>query len=208
MLLLVMVFVCGSASANVRYPLYIGITGGYGTTTWGMLATVNDPANPATFSVPIGAKEGGFAWGAMLGLMLSQYFALEFQYNHFPTAHITLLANSIYFLFDPNNKVINSSTHAYSLFGKFIIPIALVKNLSGYAGAGVEYIQRDDILAHKGNIGALFGVGLMYLMMQHLTAQVGFQLFTGYGKSSDEPVLFYIPFLYQLQFALAYHFTL
>lgn len=194
------------AFASVPNPIYIGISGGYGSTTWSQL-TVNS-SSPAAASSPIAANDDGFVWGFLLGYQFSKNFALEANYMNFPKSTITFAPFSFYFPTNPNSVTINSYTHAFSLFAKFIVPIHFVNHLSVFANAGAEYTHRDDILADKGRLGAIFGFGFIYALSQHISAQLAAQFYTGYGKAEILPANDYIPFLYQIQLALAYHFSL
>lgn len=195
------------ANANVPYPLYFGFSSGYGATTWSMIATANTITNPAILSAPVGAKDTGYVWGFLLGYYIDSFFAVEFNYMHFPLTTITFFPASLYFPNSINPVTITSKTASYSLFGKFIIPTHLIKNLSAFANAGLAITCRKDILANKHHAEAIFGAGLIYIIGQ-VSAQVAFQYYTGYGKSEMLPAYDFIPFLYQVQFALAYHLKL
>ena len=52
--------------SDAALPFYLGLTGGYGATTWGQLVPQN--ANVAmSLSTPTQVSESGFAWGVVGG---------------------------------------------------------------------------------------------------------------------------------------------
>src|SRR5579871_4456332 len=64
-----------------KYPIYLGITGGYGWTTWGGLVPPKNKQNFATnMSTPTYINEGGTLWGVFAGYEFLPYFALEGAY--------------------------------------------------------------------------------------------------------------------------------
>lgn len=70
------------------HPFYVGVTGGYGATTWGNLVP-KDPDNYAlNTSVPLRVSEGGKVWGLFAGYQFIPAFALELSYMRYPNAKI------------------------------------------------------------------------------------------------------------------------
>ena len=74
-------FVLGDVFAqdlpNHHLP-YIGLIGGYGSTTWDGLVPSNRNQNIAmNMSTPIAVEEGGNVWGVLAGYEFSPHFAVE-----------------------------------------------------------------------------------------------------------------------------------
>ena len=191
-------------TARYPNPIYLGITLGYGSTTWGSLIDKNkhSAANVAT---PIKVHEGGFVYGFYAGYEFSPYFAIETHYTHYQTADVYFLKTSDYYILY-KIKEIRSKTEAYNINAKVMAPFFHTK-LRVYADAGAATIHRSDKLARTNwHLGPTFGAGANYLVNSHFMIEAGFQYYTGWGKSQVDPVDNFIPFLYDAQLRLAYRF--
>lgn len=188
------------AMSTTFHPAYAGILLGYGNTNWNQM--VSQDASTAT-STPTSAGGSGLADGIMLGYSLSQYFALEADFTHFPDADLVFSPYSVY---RPLTEL-TSKTNAYALFGKFMLPLDQGK-FSAFSEIGPGYVQRNDDLAQKGHFSGSFGVGLDYNINSHWMTELGLQYYTGYGDSTLKPAYDYIPFLYTVNLRIAYRFSL
>ena len=103
--LTVCTILCQKSTAGVssfEHPLYLGIAGGYGSTTWEGLVPPKKNQNIAmSLSTPTEVSEGGGAWGFFGGYELNPYFALEAGYMRYPDAQVSFDPISICCLF-PN----------------------------------------------------------------------------------------------------------
>lgn len=190
-------------------PLYIGATVGYGTTVWSLMVAQRSDSL-ATFASPIHAKDDGVTGGVIIGYYFSRYFALEATYVHFPDTSLAFLNPTVYSVWQDNYDgydYMKSRSFAVGVSAKFIIPIKYIQHLHVFASVGGGAVLRRDFLTNDKTVGhasGIFGAGFIYNFPHHILSQIGFQLFTGYGKASSEPVLNYIPFLWQVNLALAY----
>src|SRR3990167_10371556 len=102
-----------------RYPFYGGLTGGYGSTTWGELVPQN--ANVAmSLSTPTSVSEGGFAWGLFGGYEFIPQFALEASYMHYQAARLYFDPMSL-FSFDYDGRTeLTSNIETVSLMAKIM----------------------------------------------------------------------------------------
>lgn len=198
---------------HVKHPFYFGSSFGYGNTDWSEITTAESTPNqfnPATFSAPIGATQGGFAYGGFMGYQFSEHFTLEAIYTRYPQTKVT-------FSQDGNNYNIGelkTDTNAYSLVGKILVPFGFT-HIYIYADAGVTYVRRldkkivglpqttpnfkkEDI----GHFGPSFGFGIAYNITEHLFTEGSFQYTTGYGKADMRPAENYVPFVYSLLLSL------
>jgi hypothetical protein len=168
----------------------------------------NGNMNPAVASAPIGADDDGLNWGILLGYRFSANFALEASYNHFADSEITLSQYNIeipkYNLGDGSEDVsFTSKTEAWTLQTKFFLPEQFFNvNIDFFSSLGLELTHRSDVLTDISQVGGVFGAGLSYDINKHLTSQIYFNYFTGYGASSVYPCEDYIPFIYQINTAL------
>ncbi len=182
-----------------KYPIYLGLLFGYGNTNWSELVSQDDLSDAST---PTSAKGSGVALGLVGGYEINKYFAVETNVIRFPSSKVKFIRGSIY----PISSM-NSKTYAISVAGKFMVPVGHT-GVRAYAEAGPAYIHRADTLADIGRFTPMFGVGANYDFTQHIMGEFNFQYYAGYGKSVDNPAYYYIPFLYTLNFRLAYRFNL
>ena len=188
------------------HPFYIGIMGGYGSTTWEGLVPPNDKKGVAMLiSTPVETNEGGGLWGVVAGYELIPTFALEGSYNRYPNAKV---------MFDPNSYVtykyngltsLTTRTESISFMGKFMVPIPHT-DIRAYSSGGAARVHRQDQIKECWHIGPTFGLGLNYNFTNRIMGEIGFNYTGGYGESETDPVEDYVPFLYSSFIQLAYRF--
>lgn len=182
------------------YHYYGGVLLGYGNTNWDQMISQDASTSVST---PTTAGGSGVAEGLMLGYSINPHFSFEGDFTHFPNADLTFEPYSVY---APLTET-TSKTNAYTIFGKFMLPIGESK-VSAFSEIGPAYVQRNDDLAEKGHFGGAFGVGADYYFTPHWMGELGFQYYTGFGDSTLKPAYDYIPFLYTVNLRLAYRFDL
>lgn len=181
------------------HPFYVGGILGYGNTNWSQMVSQDSASANST---PISAGGSGVMVGAFAGYELTSHFAVEANYMRFPSANIKFEPDNVYGI-----DSFTSYTNEYGVMGKFMVPIGSSK-FKAFSEVGPAYVQRDDILAKEGKIGAGFGLGVDYNINQRWMSELGFQYYTGFGASEFKPVYDYIPFLYTLNLRIAYRFSL
>ncbi|STX29479.1 Uncharacterised protein [Legionella beliardensis] len=185
--------------------IYVGLTGGYGSTTWEGLVPADKNKNGAmTISTPIHVNEGGFMWGFFSGYEFSPHFAIESHYRHYPSAQVDFDKDSL-FAFDHHNTThFTSHTETIGLMGKIML---IVPNTSMqiYSGAGVAGIHRYDVISNDWRKVPTFDIGFN-LIGKHFMFGLGGNYTAGYGESEIDPAKDYFPFLYSVFMNLAYRF--
>lgn len=190
------------------YPVYLGIDGGWGTTDWHhFIAKANtaDELSSLSLSLPISANDSGIVYGAYLGIEISPFFAMELNYMRFPETTVIFENQSLYFMDIPGQVNMPSSTYAYNLVGKFMVPIGH-SHLRGFANAGAGLIHRRDVLVDTAHVGPTFGIGLNEIFLSRLMLELAFQYYAGFGKATFEPAFNFIPFLNTVHLKLSYRF--
>ncbi len=177
-----------------RFPGYLGVTVGYGATTWGYLIPPDDNA-ALGLSTPIRVSENGTLWGLYGGYEVNHAFAFEAAYMHYPTAKVYFDPASL-FTFENNLTGFVTHTQAISLVGKFMIVIPRNTDFRIYSSVGAAGIHRDDLLSNRWKLSPKFGVGLTYLITEHMMAELGIEYLAGDGVSELNPAESFIPFLY------------
>lgn len=190
----------------LRFPFYIGVIGGYGSTTWDGLVPKDSNQNSAiTISTPIDVKEGGGVWGGYAGYEVTPFFAFETMYMRYPYAQVFFDPFSI-FSFEHDNQIeFNTFTETLSVMGKIslIVPNTKVRVFSGVGLAG---LHRDDDLLNAWRLSPTFEAGFNYRLTDHIMAELAGVYVAGYGESMLNPTVCYFPFLYSLSARLAYFF--
>jgi hypothetical protein len=184
-----------------QFPFYLGISGGYGTTTWNQLVSRNQTA-AMVLATPIRADEGGATWGIFGGYEFNPSFALEASFLRYPTAKIYFDPMSL-FAFDHGSTVLSTKTETLSLSGKFMVRLPHTA-IRAYSSAGAAGIHRDDYVTKAWILGASFGVGFNYNINTHLMGEIGSTYTTGSGQSELDPAEHYLPFTYAIFARLAY----
>lgn len=208
------------AAAQVEHPFYMGASLGYGSTDWSEL--VNHDSNPSDASqvlnaAPESAEDKGRDYGFFVGYTFTPNYALELTYRRFQTSYIHFDTDYSQYYTNNNVQIANfdSSTYNYSLLNKFIWNVT--DNFGLFSDFGPGYTHRYDILAGASNgtsngpqglgqLVATFGAGANYEITPHFMATVEGDYSTGWGKSELYPVDNYVPFLYSVDFKLAYRF--
>lgn len=186
--------------------VYVGFNMGGGYTTWEYLVDTQDPApDPIDPSTPTNVKEGGPSWGVVFGFNVSRNFALELQYMQFADSHITFDAfgASSYNL---STNTIVSKTDAYSLSGKFFVPVGVNTRLRAFAAVGAGTVERHDVINNTSCVTPYLSAGADYHFNPHWILESGFQYYTGFGTSELMPVTHFIPFAWDGYVRLAYQF--
>ncbi|MDX1900522.1 MAG: outer membrane beta-barrel protein [Gammaproteobacteria bacterium] len=198
---LLLMFLVSVARANsvdpredIRHSLYIGLTGGYGSTTWGELVPSKQVVAMDT-STPIHATEGGAIWGFFAGYEFSPAFAAEIAYTRYPTADVQFDPLSI-FAFEHNGLTeFATHTESFSLSGKLMIQLPNNK-FKLFSSVGAAELHRYDVIKNLWRLSPTFGAGLQYFMTKHIFTEIGFIYTAGRGESELDPANDYIPFLY------------
>jgi hypothetical protein len=194
----------GTTGSVDKHPLYLGVLGGYGSTTWQGLVPNKKNQNAAlNMSTPISVKEGGGTWGVLLGYEFSPYFAFEANYMHYPDSTIYFDESSI-FTFDHDGALsLTTKTDSINLIGKIMLVVPHT-NFRIYSGAGLANIYRKDILVDDWRSSPIFSLGINYNFTNHLMGELVGNYTTGFGESILSPADSYFPFLYSITAHLAY----
>lgn len=188
------------------HSLYLGVLGGYASTTWDGLVPNSKKQNAAlNMSTPVEVKEGGDAWGVFAGYEITPHFALETTYLHYSDAKI-FFDNTSLFTFEHDNLThFVTQTESFSLMAKLMIFLPNTK-VRLFSSAGIANVHRKDLLVNDWHLGPTFGLGLNYHFNEHFMAEFGGNYIAGYGESQLSPADTYYPFLYSATFRLAYYF--
>jgi hypothetical protein len=178
-----------------RFPGYLGVTVGYGATTWGYLVPTDTDNFALRMATPIRVAENGTLWGLYGGFEVNRFFAFEAAYMHYPTAKIYFDSAS-FFSSEHTLGGFVSHTQALSLVGKFMIVIPRNTNFRLYSSVGPAGVHRDDLLNNSWKLSPKFGVGLTYLITEHMMAELGIEYLAGAAVSELNPAENFIPFLY------------
>lgn len=184
-----------------RYPFYVGLSYGYGSTTWEYL--VPDENNVAlALSTPTKSREGGPAWGAIIGYELIPTFGLELAYQRYANANVTF---DEYSLISYENDIVDfaTKTETVSLVGKFMLFIPTTQ-YRVFASAGAAEIHRADMIYNHWHLSPTFGVGINVNATPHFMAEVGGDYTAGDGVTELSPSDHFVPFLWSMHLRLAY----
>jgi hypothetical protein len=186
--------------------IYLGLIGGYGSTTWEGLVPNKAKQNSAlNLSTPIKVNEGGAVWGIFGGYEFIPAFAVELSYMNFPKAKVFFDPMSL-FSFENNDKLsFLTKTDSLNLMAKVMLSI-LKTSFKFYSSAGVAGLHRHDLLANHWRLSPSFGVGINYPLGKHCMAEIGGNYTAGYGESQLSPTDSFYPFLYSITARLAYRF--
>jgi hypothetical protein len=189
-----------------RYPFYVGLAGGYGSTTWNMLVPSAHKANSAmALSTPTDVREGGFAGGVFAGYEIIPQFAVELNYTKYPQANLSFSKRSLFSYRNNHSTGFTSNTENVGLVGKFmvIIPRTTVR---AFSSVGIAGIHRADMLANQWRATPTFNVGFNYNLTPHVMTELAVNYTGGAGESELTPTDDYIPFLYAVYLRLGYRF--
>jgi hypothetical protein len=195
-----------STSSTKHHPIYIGVIGGYGSTTWDGLVPSNNNKNDAlSMSTPVEVSEGGSVWGALIGYEFNRYFAIEANYLKY--AHADVIFGDLSLFTFENNGIthFNTKTETVSLIGKIMMDIPSTQ-FKAYSGAGVANLHREDMLIDEWRVTPIFEMGFIYPVAEHFMAELTGNYTAGFGESQLNPAETYFPFLYSVTVRLAYRF--
>lgn len=200
-----------SDSHNNLFPsktVYFGVNMGGGSTEWKYLVDTIDPSDSSTEGfTPVSVSEGGPSWGVVFGYDVSKNFAIELQYMQFADANISFGPDTAYVYPGTTTPLIDmiSKTDAYSLSGKFFVPVGGVNtHLRSFAAIGVGTVERYDVLQNSSCVTPYVSAGLDYNFTAHWIVESGFQYYTGFGASQELPADSFIPFAWDAYGRLAY----
>ncbi len=202
---------CGAVFAGemghmpqASHPFYVGVNGGYGSTTWkGLVPNLDNQNVVLSMSTPIDVQEGGWVWGGMVGFEFLSNWGVEFNYLHFPTATVFFDPGSFFSFDNEGETTLSTKTEALSLMAKVMVPVPNTL-FRAYSSVGVGWIHRDDVINEMWLAVPAFGVGVNYALSEHFMAEVAANYLSGYGESELSPANNYIPFLYAVYARLAY----
>ena len=189
-----------------KQPLYVGLMGGYGSTTWqGLVPQIGNQNTALSISTPIDISEGGLVWGAVAGYEITKYFALEADYMMYPDATIFFDKNSI-FAFEHNNEIsLKTQTQTASLNARVMLVLPKT-SMRLFSSAGIATVIRKDNVAQLSRVSPTFGFGVNILFTEHIMGEIGTNYTAGYGESELNPVEDFVPFLYSIFGKIAYRF--
>jgi len=195
------------ADANyAKYPFYLGVTGGYGKTTWQGLVPPENKQNVATdVFTPKYVNEGGALWGLFGGYEFLPYFALEAAYLRYPNAKISFDSSSLFSFENNGLTYFTSKTETISLMAKIMMFIPLT-DVRAYSSLGVAEVHRSDPINEHWTGSPSFGAGFNYNLTERVMVELGAVYTAGKGQSELNPVEDYFPFLYSVFLQLAYRF--
>jgi opacity protein-like surface antigen len=194
------------SSEPFYYPTYLGVLGGFGSTTWqGLVPSIANQNLALNISTPIAVSEGGGIWGFFAGYEASRYFAIEANYIFYPNAHITFDQDSLYTYNHDGLTSFDTHTDTASLMAKvmLVVPRTTVR---AYSSFGIAGVRRKDKTYSDWRAAPTFGVGINYNFTQRIMGELGFNYTAGYGESELNPTNDYVPFLYSGFLKLAYRF--
>ena len=193
-----------------RHPLYVGVTGGYGSTTWtGLVPLDLSEANEETLAMklatPVKVDEGGGVWGGFAGFEFIPQFALEASYMHYHDARV--IFDELSSFTDKSNGLLEfvTQTETITFMGKFMLFIPRTK-LRVYSSIGGAALHRKDMLRNSWRYTPTFGVGLNTNFNPHVMGEIAGNFTAGYGEARMDPTIVYFPFLYSVFARLAYRF--
>ena len=186
------------------HPFYVGLNGGYGSTTWkGLVPSPDNQSIVLNISTPTNVHEGGWVWGGVAGFDFSPFVGVELNYLSYPKAEIFFHESSLFSFENDGQTQLNTHTQTVSLMAKvmFVIPQTIVR---AYSSVGVGWIHRGDKINDIWLVAPSFGAGFNYPLAEHLMTEIAANYMSGYGESELNPTNDYIPFVYAVYFRLAY----
>jgi opacity protein-like surface antigen len=188
-----------------KHPFYFGVTGGYGSTTWGHLVPPKEKQNAAMLlATPLKATEGGGLWGVFVGYEIIPTFALEASYSRYPNATIFYSPLSIFSFEHDGVTEVTTKTETVSLLAKFMLLIPHTAGVRAYSSAGAAEVHRYDMIQDRWRLSPTFGVGVNYNITDRIMLEVGANYTAGYGEAELDPTQDFVPFLYSVFGRLAF----
>ncbi|MDF1646010.1 MAG: outer membrane beta-barrel protein [Legionellaceae bacterium] len=191
-------------AVSEAHPFYLGLNGGYGSTTWkGLVPKLDKQSIVLNISTPTDVHEGGGVWGGVMGFEFSPFLGVELNYLAYPRAEVFFDEGSLYAFENSGQVQLNTHTETVSLMARFmlVLPRTLVRP---YSSIGVGWIHRADEINNAWLVAPSFGAGLNYPISKHFIGEFAANYMSGYGESELSPANDFIPFLYAVYFKLAY----
>jgi hypothetical protein len=189
-----------------RYPFYVGVAGGYASTTWGALVPSANKSNSAmALSTPVNVNEGGLMGGVFAGYEFIPQFAVELNYTKYPQATLTFSKKSLFSYRNNHSTGFTTNTENVGLVGKFMVIIPCT-TIRAFSSVGIAGIHRADVLANEWRPSPTFNVGINYNITPHVMAELAANYTGGAGEAELTPTDDYIPFLYGVYLRLGYRF--
>lgn len=199
-------FIFNVAAQNTMkaHSPYIGIIGGYGSTTWdGLVPSTRNQNAAMNMSTPVDVDEGGGVWGLLAGYEFSPYFAIEGSYLKYPDAKVTFDNLSLFTFNHQGATQFTTHTESLNVLGKIMLVIPHTQ-IRAYSGAGIANLHREDVVVDDWRVSPTFGVGIVYSINEHLMGFLSGDYTAGFGESQLNPADTYFPFLYSVTVRLAY----
>ncbi len=211
-LFLIVIAFCGSVFAYAGsttadfdpHPFYIGVNGGYGSTTWkGLVPSQEKKSIVLNMSTPTDVREGGGVWGGVVGFDFSPWFGMDVNYLSYPKAEVFFDETSLFSFENNGRALLATHTQTVSLMAKFmvVIPETIMRL---YSSVGVGWIHRGDEINDSWLVAPSFGAGLNYPISEHWMGEIAANYISGYGESEISPANDFIPFVYAVFFRVAY----
>ncbi len=195
-----------AADNKFTHPFYIGVTGGFGSTTWAGLVPTEENKNLAlSLSTPLKVTEGGGVWGFFGGYELSKFFAIEASYTKYQDAKIEFDEFSIFSFNNNGLTEFTTQTETVNLIGKVMLIIPKT-DIRLFSSAGAAAVRRKDIIYNDWRASPTFGAGLNYNFTPHIMTEFGANYTAGYGEAQLSPTDSYLPFLYSIFLRLGLRF--
>ena len=193
-----------ASTGTLHHPLYIGVTGGYGSTTWeGLVPSEKDQNIAMNLSTPTEVTEGGNVWGFFGGYEFNPFFALETSYTQYKDARVGFESISLFSFLNNGLTEFTTHTETVNLMGKLMIFIPNTE-FRAYSSFGAAGVHRRDVLCDQWRLSPTFGIGLNHDLTPHVMGEIGANYTAGYGEAQLNPTDVYFPFLYSVFIRLAY----
>lgn len=189
-----------------RYPFYLGLTGGYGETTWeGLVPPKNKQNFAMAMSAPVRVNEGGFVGGVFVGYEFLPVFAVELGYFSYPDATVKMDEQSIVTSMHEQMIEMSTGTEVVALTGKVMMLIPHT-SIRAYSSAGIAGMHRWDSINDCWRATPTFGVGFNYNITDRYMVELAGNYTAGYGEAELSPVEDYMPFVYSVFLRLGVRF--
>lgn len=189
-----------------RKPWVLGLSGGFGDTTWqGLVPKLHNQNSAITLSTPIQVNEGGKIWGLNLAYELNPSFAIETNYLNYPPVKIKFDDCSLFAFYQNGSTELITQTSNFSVSFK-IMGFIPRSNIRIFSSAGLAKIIRKDLINQNNIISPQFGLGANMNILPHLMIEIGLGYTSGYGESEINPVDDFFPFFLSAVGKLAYRF--
>lgn len=190
---------------NSINPLYFGVGGGYGSTTWAQLVPRLENQNFAMkLSAPIEVTEGGGVYNGVIGFEFARTFAIEANYIHFPAVTINFDSSSLFSFLNDGETSFTTETETINLMAKLMVVLPN-ERIRIFSGVGVAGLHRRDIMINHWLLNPAFNAGINYQLDNHFLIEFHANITAGYGESQLNPTEVYFPFIYATMIRLIYY---